>query len=359
MAETVKKSILIVDDEELNREILGQIFEDEYNIIMASNGKEALMQLNEHMKEIVLILLDLVMPVVSGYQVLKVLNAKGIQKKIPIILVTANTDEKVMLSCYDLGAVDFILKPFNSQVIRKRGLNMIEMYLNRQKLEAVVKKQKRELSEKEVEIEQFQGKMIDVMSNIVEFRNLESGLHVKRIKGLTGILAQTCMENYPEYELTRERIDLMVTASAMHDIGKIAIPDGILLKPSRLTDDERQVMMTHTTKGCEILKMLGDVQAEDQYNACYDICRHHHERYDGNGYPDGLKGEEISIEAQIVSIADVYDALVSERVYKSAFDKETAYRMICQGECGAFSEKLLNCLTLSKEAIELFMDSNQ
>lgn len=355
----MKKSILIVDDEEINREILGQIFEDEYNIIMASNGKEALLQLNERMKEIVLILLDLVMPVVSGYQVLNVLNAKGIQKKIPIILVTANTDEKVMLSCYDLGAVDFIGKPFNSQVIRKRGLNMIEMYWNRQKLEAIVKKQKRELSEKEVKLEQFQGKMIDVMSNIVEFRNLESGLHVKRIKGLTGILAQTCMENYPEYGLTRERIDLMVTASAMHDIGKIAIPDTILLKPSRLTDDERQVMMTHTTKGCEILKMLGEVQDEEQYNACYDICRHHHERYDGNGYPDGLKGEEISIEAQIVSVADVYDALVSERVYKSAFDKETAYRMICQGECGVFSEKLLNCLTLSKGTIELFMDSNQ
>ncbi len=355
----MSKCILIVDDEEMNREILGQIFEDRYEIIMASNGKEALMQLNEHMKDIALILLDLVMPVVSGYQVLKVLSAKGIQKKIPIILVTANTDEKVMLSCYDLGAVDFIGKPFNSQVIRKRGLNMIEMYQNRQKLESIVRKQKRELSEKEVKLEQFQGKMIDVMSNIVEFRNLESGLHVKRIKGLTSILAQTCMENYPEYGLTTERIELMVTASAMHDIGKISIPDSILLKPSRLTEDEYQIMMTHTTKGCEILKMLGEVQDEEQYNACYDICRHHHERYDGNGYPDGLKGEEISIEAQIVSVADVYDALVSERVYKSAFDKETAYQMICQGDCGVFSEKLLNCLALSKGAIELFMDSNQ
>lgn len=353
------KSILIVDDEEMNREILGQIFQDQYHIIMASNGKEALLQINEHIREIALILLDLVMPVVSGYQVLKVLSAKGIQKKIPIILVTANTDEKVMLSCYDLGAVDFIGKPFNSQVIRRRGLNMIEMYGNRQKLEAIVKKQKRELSEKEIKLEQFQEKMIDVMSNIVEFRNLESGQHVKRIKGLTGILAQTCMETYPEYGLTRERIELMVMASAMHDIGKIAISDSILLKPGRLTEDERQVMMSHTTKGCEILKMLGDVQDESQYNACYDICRHHHERYDGNGYPDGLKGEEISIEAQIVSVADVYDALVSERVYKAAFDKETAYNMICNGECGVFSEKLLHCLALSKDTIELFMDSNQ
>lgn len=354
-----EKSILIVDDEEVNREILGQIFADRYQIIMAANGKEALLQLNEHMKDIVLILLDLVMPVVSGYQVLKVLSAKGIQKKIPVMLVTANTDEKVMLSCYDLGAVDYVGKPFNSQIIRKRGLNMIEMYQNRLRLESIVRKQKRELSEKEIKLDQFQGKMIDIMSDIVEFRNLESGLHVKRIKGLSSILAQTCMETYPDYGLTPERIDLLVTASAMHDIGKIAIPDNILLKPGRLTDDERQVMMSHTTKGCEILKMMGEVQDEDQYNMCYDICRHHHERYDGKGYPDGLRGEEISIEAQIVSLADVYDALVSERVYKSAFDKETAYKMICNGECGTFSEQILNCLSLSKEAIELFMESKQ
>ncbi len=355
----MRDTILIVDDEELNRELLRQIFEDQYEILMAKDGKEAIEALDNNADRIAVILLDLIMPVVSGYQVLQVLSARGVVSKIPVVLITANTNVQVAISCYTLGASDFINKPFVSQVVKKRIINTIEMYQNKETLEELVKDKNDELKMQHKRLERFYDKLMDVVSNIVEFRDLESGEHVKRVKGLTKIMAQAYMNLYPEAGLTEEKINTIVRASAIHDLGKISIPDGILLKPGRLTDEERQIMQTHTTKGCEILKLLGDVQDEEQFNASYEICRHHHERYDGKGYPDGLKEDEIPLSAQLVSVVDVYDALVCERVYKKPFDKETAYHMIINGDCGVFSPKLLRCLEASKEAMELFADTNK
>ncbi|MDE6759990.1 MAG: response regulator [Lachnospiraceae bacterium] len=355
----MRNKILIVDDEELNRELLKQIFEEDYEIIMAENGKEAILAVDQHIKELAVVLLDLVMPVVDGYHVLQVLNTKGVLKKVPVILITANTDVQAALDCYSLGAVDIINKPFTAQIIHRRILNTIEMYQNKEKLEKLLRSSNRKLSEKEQQLEAFNDYLIEAVSDIVEFRDLESGMHIKRVKGLTQIMAQAYAKLYPEEGLTEEDIYMIVKASALHDIGKIAVPDNILLKPGRLTDEEFKIMQSHTTKGCEILSKLEEVQDSGQYQVSYDICRHHHERYDGRGYPDGLVGDDIPLSAQLVSVVDVYDALVSERVYKKAFSKDEAYDMIMNGKCGIFSPKMLKCFEEARKVIELFSDTHQ
>lgn len=343
-------SILVVDDEELERELLRQIFEKDYNVIMASNGREAINQLNRHYEEIVVILLDLVMPVLNGYQVLQILKNNEVFSSIPVAMVTVNSDPSLEVSFYTMGALSVIHKPFAAQVVRKQVENIIEMYKDSLQL-------KMSLNEQLTKLNMFYDNLTDTVSNLVEFRDVESGEHIKRVKGMTKIMVEGYMELFPEAGITEEYKDIIVRASALHDIGKISIPDSILLKPGRLTDEEREIMNTHTTKGCEILKLLKDVQDDNQLKVSYEICRGHHERYDGNGYPDGLKGDEIPISAQLVAIADVYDALVSERVYKKPYSKEEACQMIVDGECGAFSPKIIKCFHHVRDQIEKFSDS--
>jgi putative two-component system response regulator len=354
---TKRKSILIVDDEEMSRELLKQMFEGEYNIITAKDGKEAIQKLGQNIDTIAVVLLDLVMPVLNGFQVLQVLNAKRIVERIPVVLITAQKDTKVELSCYTLGASAVISKPFVAQVVRMQVNNIVDMHRKADEMENTIQSYQAELAAQQEKLNRFYDHLLDAISNIVEFRDLETGEHVQRVRGFTRIMGQAVTELFPERELTRHQLDVIVRASALHDIGKIAIPDNILLKPGRLTEDERQVMMSHTTKGCEILSMIMDFQDEELFKACYDICRHHHERYDGGGYPDKLKGDDIPLSAQIVSVVDVYDALVSERIYKKAYDKETAYNMILTGKCGQFSPEMIKCLEYSRKALEAFSDS--
>lgn len=346
----MRGTILIVDDDEMELALLNQIFEGEYNIMMARNGKDAIVQLNAHYNEVVIILLDLLMPVLNGYQVLQVLKSSDVFRDIPVAVITANTDQALEVSCYNMGAMAVIHKPFVAQVVRQQISNIVETYQCSLEL-------KMDLNAQLTKLNAFNEHLIDAISNLVEFRDLESGAHIKRVKGLTRILAEEYALSYPDSGLTPESIDTIVRAAAIHDIGKIAIPDSILLKPGRLTEDERQVMMSHTTKGCEILSLLSSLQDLDQMQVSYDICRHHHERHDGNGYPDGLKGDEIPLSAQLVSVADVYDALTSDRVYKRAYSKEVSYNMILKGECGIFSPNLLSCLKNSKTKLEQFSDS--
>lgn len=354
---TNRKAILIVDDEELSRVLLSQMFSSQYDIIEAKDGKEAIQKLGQHINDIAIVLLDLVMPVLNGFQVLQVLNAKKIVDRIPVVLITAQKDKDVELRCYTLGASAVIAKPYDTEVVCKQVNNIIEMHKKADEMEDRIQSYQMELTAQQEKLNVFYDNLLDAISNIVEFRDLETGEHIKRVKGFTRIMAQAVMELYPDKGLTRQKIDVIVRASALHDIGKIAIPDEILLKPGRLTDDERQVMMSHTTKGCEILNLIVDMQDEELFRACYEICRHHHERCDGKGYPDGLKGDEIPISAQIVSVVDVYDALVSERIYKKAYDKDTAFQMIVTGKCGQFSPEMLRCLEYSRNALEAFSDS--
>ncbi len=343
-----RNALLLVDDQEINRDILRDIFEEQYEIIEAVDGVDAIEKLNSHLDEIALIFLDLQMPRMNGIDVLKYMRNKDIINIIPVIMVTGESTVESDVVAYDLGVSDIIYKPFAPAVVMRRTLNLIELFEHRIHLEERLERRTRQLKASKEKLRKSNEFLIDALSSVVEFRSLESGEHIQRVKMFTNILLKYMQKNYPEYNLTDEQIHLIASASVLHDIGKIAIPDIILLKPGRLTKEEFEVMKTHTTKGCEILDKFN--QNDDEfYKYCYEICRYHHERYDGKGYPDGLKGEDIPIWAQVVSIADVYDALVSKRVYKTPYAVDEAINMIHNGECGTFSPKVLNCFDMAKD----------
>lgn len=342
-----KHTLLVVDDMVMNRRILNRIFEEQYDIIEAGDGEEAIKKLDEHKDEIVLMFLDLQMPKMDGLDVLKYMNGNGLINQLPVIMITGESTVESDVSAYELGVSDIIYKPFAPAVVIRRTLNLIELFEHRIHLEERLERRTRQLKASQEKLKKSNDFLINALSSVVEFRSLESGEHIKRVKMLTNILLKYLQKNYPEYDLTDEQIHLITSASALHDIGKIAIPDNILLKPARLTPEEFEVMKTHTTKGCEILEKFKQDDNEF-YNYCYDICRYHHERYDGKGYPDQIKGEDIPIWAQVVSIVDVYDALVSKRVYKTPYAVDEAVRMIHDGECGTFSPKIIDCFDMAK-----------
>ena len=354
------RSIMLVDDNDINRGILAEIFKDKYNIIEASDGSEAVRLINQESSNLAAILLDVIMPGMDGYAVLEAMvNHDNLNERIPVLMITADTSTEAERTSYEKGAADVIHKPFDPVIVDRRVSKAIELYDHKNNLETkvddqtrILKKQFIYLKKQEERLRYSNEKVIDTIATIIEFRNMESGYHLKRIKGFVRILALTAMNNYPEMGLTPHMIEVLTQASAMHDVGKISVPDSILLKPGRLTSEEFEVMKSHTTRGCEIIEKLKDIQDKEYYEACLDICRHHHERYDGRGYPDGLKGEENSIGAQLTAIADVYDALVSDRVYKSAYPVDKAYEMIKNGECGVFSPKLLACFEFARPDME-------
>lgn len=329
-----KKTILIVDDIEINRAVLAEIFKDDYEIIEAGDGAAAIEIINNHLN-ISAVLLDLVMPEIDGLGVLKEMNRNGKIKNTPVFLITAENSKEMLLEGYNLGAVDVITKPFMMHFLKCRINNIVELYEHRNELEKIVAEQIERL-------DNFNKSMVETLATLIEFRDCESGEHVKRICGLTRIIMTEVSDKYPKYYLPKSEIDKIVTASVLHDVGKISTPDRILNKPGRLTKEEFEIMKQHTVKGCEILQKIPNIMDEEVCNYSYDICRHHHERWDGRGYPDGLRGDDISIWAQVVSIADVYDALTSERVYKEAYTHDTAMKMIKNNECGVFNPKVLN-----------------
>jgi len=328
-----EKTILIVDDIDINRTILAEIFSNDYNIIEAANGRQAIEIINSGI-HLSAILLDLIMPEISGLDVLKEMNRTRKIKSIPVFLITAAESENTLLEGYNLGAIDVITKPFMTRFLQCRVNNVVELYEHRNKLQNIIEKQVERLN-------QMNQSVVETLASVIEFRDCESGEHVRRIGKLTGLLMTELSAAYPEYYLPKEEIDKIVTSSVLHDIGKIAIPDKILNKPGRFTKEEFEIMKQHTIKGCEILQRMPDIMDNGVYYYSYDICRHHHERWDGKGYPDGLCGDAISIWAQVVSVADVYDALTSVRVYKDAYSSETAVKMITDGECGVFNPKVL------------------
>ncbi|MGD9559585.1 MAG: HD-GYP domain-containing protein [Oscillospiraceae bacterium] len=336
--DTGKKKLLVVDDVELNRMILAELFSDQFEVLEAADGGQALEIINRLGSQLALVLLDIIMPVADGFEVLEAMNDSGLIATVPVIFITGENDDEKALKGYALGVSDLISKPFNPEIVEKRVHNVVELYAHQQTLEQELRAQKAMLEKQAEKLRQSNLFVIDALSTTVEFRSSESGEHIKRIRLLTRILLESVAE---EYLLTPAQIEAISNASAMHDIGKIAIPDSILLKPGPLTKEEFEVMKTHTTRGCEILSSLKNTQVEDYYQYCYEICRHHHERWDGNGYPDGLKGNEISIWAQATSLADVYDALTSKRVYKDAYTPDEAVQMILNGECGVFNPALL------------------
>lgn len=337
-------TILIVYDMEINRAILAEGFKDEHEILEAADGEEAL-ELIESNEHIAAVLLDLIMPKMDGLEVLRRMNESKKIVHVPVFIITAENSEKTLMDAYDLGAVDVISKPFMMNFLKCRIENVIELYRHRNELEDIVDEQVKRLSS-------LNQSMVETLATLIEFRDCESGEHVKRICGLTKILMTTVSDMYPEYYLPKAEIDKIVMSSILHDVGKISIPDGILNKPGRLTKEEFETMKLHTVNGAEILSKIPNMMDEDVFNYSYDISRHHHERWDGRGYPDGLKGDEITIWSQVVAVADVYDALTSPRVYKAAFDHQTAMKMIYGGECGIFNPKVLEAFGKSIQKIE-------
>ncbi|MCR5785998.1 MAG: response regulator [Eubacterium sp.] len=346
----MKEKVLIVDDVEVNREILKDILEDRFETIEAADGAEAIEKIKEYSRGLSLVFLDRIMPVKSGTEVLKYMNLQGLTDKIPVIMITGDESAEDDVRTYDLGAADIIYKPFEPDVIRKRAENLIELFYKREKIEEELANRTRALAESRRQAVKTTEFLLNALGTIVEFRSAESSEHPQRIIAFTKILLDHIRVDYPEYNLTRGQVETAAQAAALHDIGKIAIADSILKKPGKLTEEEFEEMKKHTEIGCEILEKF-KMGENEFYQYAYDICRWHHEKYDGGGYPDGLKGDDIPIWAQAAGVADCFDALVSKRVYKEAYSQEDAFNMIMDGECGVFSEKMLDCFSRSYREI--------
>ena len=332
-----KPLVLIVDDSEMNREILREMLKDDYDILEAASGEDGLEAIRQHGELISLVLLDIMMPGINGFEVLSQMSRDGIIDDIPVIMISSEDKQEAVLNAYELGASDYISRPFDIRVVRHRVSNIMHLYAKQRRLSSL-------LSQQFYERERESRMLVDIMASSMELRNGESGLHVLHIRNLTEILLERLVQKTDKYELTGARRSTIAMASTLHDIGKMAIPDAILNKPGRLTAEEFEVMKTHAAIGAQMLENFNQYKDDALMQTAKAICHYHHERWDGRGYPEGLRGDQIPIEAQVVSVADVYDALTSERVYKKAIPHEKAMRMIADGECGAFNPLLMECL---------------
>ena len=341
-----KQKILIVDDSEMNRALLVDILDEQYDVAEAENGMEAISLLSRQRADFSLLLLDIMMPEMDGFEVLSCINKYHWNDTLAVIMISADDSPANIKRAYDLGAFDYISRPFDSTIVQRRISNTMLLYARQQRLEKIIAEQFHE-QEKNNKL------MISILSHIVEFRNGESGLHILHVNTITKYLLKQLVQSTDQYPLSKADISLISTASALHDIGKISISDAILNKPGRLTADEFEVMKTHSVIGADMLSDLPIEQKEvPLVKVASEICRWHHERYDGSGYPDGLKGEQIPIAAQVVALADVYDALISERCYKKAYSHDDALKMILEGQCGAFNPTLLSCLQEIADTLE-------
>ena len=347
----VKQQILIVDDSEMNREILTEMLQDDFRILEAENGEEALKMLKQYDTGISLMLLDIVMPVMNGFEVLAAMAREHWMDDIPVIMISSEGSEDYIRRAYEMGIADYIRRPFDAKIVYQRVFNTIKLYAKQRRLISLV-------ADQIYEKEKNNRMMVGILSQIVEFRNGESGPHVLHIQTLTRLLLERLVQKTGQYGLSWSEQYMISMASALHDIGKIGIDEKILNKPGKLTKEEFDIMKTHTLIGATMLENLKMYQGEILLEVAYQICRWHHERYDGKGYPDGLVGEEIPISAQVVSLADAYDALISDRVYKKAYSHEQAVKMILNGECGAFNPVLLECLTDIQDHLKEVVDSD-
>ena len=352
MPGTEKNCILIIDDSLLNRTVFRDMFCDGYTVLEAQDGKEGLAVIEEREDELAAILLDIVMPKMDGFELLAILQERKIVKHVPVFMITSVYSEETCLKAFQMGVMDVVRKPFSKNVTKHRIESIIELFEMRHQMGQEIHVQKEKLHHKEKEIRELHYTLIEALATAIEFRSCEAGEHINRIYDLTKFFLDRTAFGEGLSEQEKEQISM---AAIMHDVGKIAIPDQILNKPGKLTKEEFEVMKTHTVLGYDLLKTISGIQNSPLYCYAYDICRHHHERWDGRGYPDGLQGEEISPWAQIVGLADVYDALTSERVYKPPFTHEESVHMILNGECGKFNPKLMEALSALQDDVKVLM----
>lgn len=346
--------ILVVDDDLVNRKILEKLFSPYYKVLEAEDGQEGIERILQEENRLCAILLDVLMPGMNGIEVVKKLKELELLEKIPVFLITSDSSADMMKEAYELGVMDVIIKPVVPYVVVRRVQSIVELFRARKHLSGVVEEQNIVLLEQADKIIRLNQGMIEALATAIEFRNEESGGHVQRISKITRILLENTVFGRG---LTAAEIDNIALAAVMHDVGKITIPDAVLIKPGKLTAEEYKIMQSHTTKGVAILESIPQLRDSGIYEYACDIARHHHERWDGKGYPDGLKGDEISPWAQVVSLADVYDALNCRRVYKPPFPREKAVEMICTGQCGTFNPQLLDeFLTVEDKIYELYAE---
>ena len=336
-AEIEKPRVLIVDDVESNRMILEAFLENDFQVMTAENGKVALNIMDRYQKELSVVLLDIIMPEMDGYEVLKNMAENQWLQELPVIVISGESDDGTIIKCFEMGASDYIRKPFANEIVLKRVKNVTRLYQRQKQLQ-------KEIHQQIEERERNSRILTGILSHVVECRNGESGPHVQHVERITELLLNRLEEITDLYPMSEEAKSQISSASALHDIGKMGIDEKILNKPGRLTDEEFEIMKTHTIIGAHMVEQLGEYKNEPLVRYTHEICRWHHEKWDGKGYPDGLKGDDIPISAQVVSVADVYDALVSDRVYKAAYSHEKALDMILHGECGQFNPILIECL---------------
>lgn len=354
-----RQKILVVDDIESNRMVLAEIFRKDYQVLEAADTKAALQVLEEDAGQIAVVLLDWHLSGEDGGKVLEAMRQKGWMGHIPTLVVTAEQSIETERKCIGLGAADMIRKPFDKDVVRKRVYNNISLYQHKNHMEEKVQEQN-QLLRKQYSVMKAQAEklkkssqqMVDIICNILEHHYPEFDENTQAVREITRIIGRKVQAHYPEYKLTDGDVEAIAELAALRDIGKLLISDHVLFKPARLTKEEKEYMKSHTAKGCEIMNMMKGIQPLDYHKKSMEICRYHHERYDGKGYPEGLKGDEIPISAQIVSVVDAYHALASERIYKRAYPKEEAYYMVLGGECGIFSPKIMECFRMSRKEIE-------
>jgi len=352
-------TLLVVDDLKFNRVILKNLLNQEYEIAEAENGAEALEIIEKKPDEICGVLLDLVMPVMNGVEFLKQAGEKGYLDRFPVLVVTAEQEINQVQECFDYGVSDFIRKPVNTEFVKSRVDRLVELYRSRNqykaqadKHSATVTNQYRMLQAQSAKLKKTNENMVKLFGTIIEYRNLEESNHIERVRAYTEVLANHVKDDYPEYELTTQKVEVIVATSALHDVGKIMIPESILCKPGKLNDEEFEMIKAHSIYGYDLLDKLIDTWEDDYINTGREIARWHHEKYDGKGYPDGLVGDAIPISAQLVSLADCFESLTNDSVYREAYSAEEAYDMIRKGNCGVFSPKLLLVFSKAKDELE-------
>ena len=351
---TRRNTILIIEDIELNRAVLGQMFENEYDIIEAVDGLAGIRYIEQHQKEIVMVLLDIQMPVMDGYQVMEFMRVKEYLKQIPVILITSDDDGDAMERGYALEASDVVKKPFKASIVIQRVHNVIELYHHKNHLEELVRQQTVEINWQNEQLRCQNKRILELLRDIITFRNMESDQHICYVEGYTRILAKQYAVLYPRSKMTEQKIEYIVQAAGMHDLGKIVMPDMLIKRQGQLLPEEIEYLKEHTVKGSSIIKIMSEFQSGALYRISYNVCRYHHEKYDGTGYPEGIAGDKIPVEAQLVALADMYDALVNVTANKESFSKDKAFRMLLDGKCGELSPRMKECLIAARQELEEF-----
>lgn len=351
---SMRNTMLIVDNTEEEQELLKQIFKKTYSVMRVKDGKEAMCYLETHLNEVVMLFLDICTPVMCGIEVMEYMKERGWINQVPVIIIADEKEQKVIEKGYALGAMDIISRPFANSVVKKRVYNIIELYKHMHHLEEEVRKQTKIVEQKIDKLKEHHNHLLNILRDIITNRNVESIKHIQYVQGYTRILANQYASLYPRSKMTKEKIEMIVQAAQMHDVGKITLPDSVTNRPGRLSQFEMELLKEHTIKGSEIMKVMSEMHEDDYSRICYNVCRYHHEKYDGTGYPEGMKRERIPVEAQIVGLADMYDALVNVTVNKEAFTPQEAFYKLMKGECGELSPRMKECLENARKSLEEF-----